>query len=79
MVEVAAEGGALVVRFAGPPPLDARRLARELAVPIVAGSNQVRFPRGVGQGWLATLDRLVELLPRGAGTHPAASASAPVR
>src|SRR5439155_51594 len=61
------------------PPLDARRLARELAVPIVAGSNQVRFPRGAGQGWLATLDRLVELLPREAGEHPAASASAPVR
>jgi hypothetical protein len=39
-------------------------LSRGLGAPVRAGSNQVRFPRPRGTAWLATLQRLIDLLPR---------------
>jgi len=62
VAEIAAQDGEIVIRFRGAPPLSGRLLSRQLGVPVKEGSNQLRFPRGKGQGWLATLDALVERL-----------------
>jgi transcription-repair coupling factor (superfamily II helicase) len=62
--EIAAPDGEVLVRFAGAPPAAVRVLGRQLKVALSIGSNQIRFPRGRGESWLATLDAVVEALPR---------------
>jgi transcription-repair coupling factor (superfamily II helicase) len=58
--------GEIVVRFAELPRLDVARLARQVGAPLRAGSNQLRLPRGRGQGWMEQLQRLIEALPASA-------------
>ena len=53
----------IVVKLHGRPPADITRLGREVGTALRAGSNQLRLPRGPGQGWIVTLQRLVDLLP----------------
>ncbi len=53
----------IVVKLHGRPPSDITRLGREVGAALRAGSNQLRLPRGPGQGWIVTLQRLVDLLP----------------
>jgi transcription-repair coupling factor (superfamily II helicase) len=53
----------IVVKLHGRPPTDITRLGREVGTALKAGSNQLRLPRGPGQGWIVTLQRLVDLLP----------------
>jgi transcription-repair coupling factor (superfamily II helicase) len=53
----------IVVKFRERARLDVESLARQIGAPLRAGSNQVRLRRGRGQAWLATLQRLVDLLP----------------
>jgi transcription-repair coupling factor (superfamily II helicase) len=53
----------IVVKFRGRPPADVTRLSREVGGPLRVGSNQIRLPRGRGQAWIASLQRLVDLLP----------------
>ena len=61
--QVTANDHEIVVKLHGRPPSDVTRLSREVGVALRAGSNQLRLPRGRGQGWLVTLQRLVDLLP----------------
>ena len=61
--QISATEGEIVVKFHGRPPQDVGRLAREVGAPVRAGSNQLRFPRGRGHAWLATLQKLVDRLP----------------
>jgi transcription-repair coupling factor (superfamily II helicase) len=56
--------GEVVVQFGGQPGLDLAGLTRLVGVPLRAGSNQVRLPRGRGLGWLNQLQSLVEALPQ---------------
>ena len=53
----------IVVKLHGRPPADVNRLSHEVGTALRAGSNQLRLPRGPGQGWIVTLQRLVDLLP----------------
>ena len=61
--QISATEGEIVVKFRGRPPQDVGRLTRAVGAPIRAGSNQLRFPRGRGGAWLATLQKLVDDLP----------------
>jgi len=63
--QITATDEEVVVKFRDRTPRDVGSLARQLGAPLRAGSNQVRLPRGRGQAWLATLQRLVDLLPAG--------------
>jgi transcription-repair coupling factor (superfamily II helicase) len=58
--------GEIVVRFVQLPRLDVSRLARQVGAPLRAGSNQLRLPRGRGQGWMVQLQTLIEALPASA-------------
>jgi transcription-repair coupling factor (superfamily II helicase) len=53
----------VIVKFERLPRLDVSRLARIVGVPLRAGSNQLRLPRGGGQDWMVQLQTLVESLP----------------
>ena len=53
----------VVVKFERLPRLDVSGLARVVGVPLRAGSNQLRLPRGHGQDWMVQLQTLVESLP----------------
>jgi transcription-repair coupling factor (superfamily II helicase) len=61
--QVTATDHEIVVKLHGRPPADVTRLSREVGAALRAGSNQLRLPRGKGEGWLVTLQRLVDLLP----------------
>ena len=61
--QVTATDHEIVVKLHGRPPADVTRLSREVGATLRAGSNQLRLPRGKGEGWLVTLQRLVDLLP----------------
>ncbi|MBI4493024.1 MAG: transcription-repair coupling factor [Chloroflexi bacterium] len=58
--EIAGQDTEIVVRFARLPPLDTRRLSRQLGVPLRLGSNQVRLPLDAGGLWMPRLLSLVE-------------------
>ncbi|MBI2756648.1 MAG: transcription-repair coupling factor [Chloroflexi bacterium] len=63
--QVAATDREVLVRLDRlPPGLDVRGLERTLHVPIRTGSNQLRFARGEGAGWMGVLYALLERLPR---------------
>jgi transcription-repair coupling factor (superfamily II helicase) len=61
--QISALDSEIVVKLHGRPPPDVARLGREVGAPLRAGSNQLRLPRGKGQGWIVSLQRLVDLLP----------------
>ena len=61
--QITATEGDVVVKFRGQIRVDVQRLSREVGTPLRAGSNQLRLARGRGQAWLATLQRLIDLLP----------------
>ncbi|MGE3912218.1 MAG: transcription-repair coupling factor, partial [Chloroflexota bacterium] len=61
--QITATDHEIVVKLYGRPPSDVSRLGREIGAPLRAGSNQLRLSRGKGEGWLITLQRLIDLLP----------------
>ena len=61
--QITATDHEIVVKLHGRPPADVTRLSREVGAALRAGSNQLRLPRGRGEGWLVTLQRLIDLLP----------------
>jgi transcription-repair coupling factor (superfamily II helicase) len=61
--QVTATDHEIVVKLHGRPPADVTRLSREVGASLRAGSNQLRLARGRGEGWLVTLQRLIDLLP----------------
>jgi transcription-repair coupling factor (superfamily II helicase) len=61
--QITATDHEIVVKLHGRPPSDVARLSREVGVALRAGSNQLRLSRGRGEGWLVTLQRLIDLLP----------------
>jgi transcription-repair coupling factor (superfamily II helicase) len=61
--QISAPEHEIIVAFRGPTRVDATALGRAVGTQLRAGSNQVRFPRGRGQAWLATLQRLIDTLP----------------
>jgi transcription-repair coupling factor (superfamily II helicase) len=54
--------GEVVVKFERLPRLDVSRLASAVGVPLRAGSNQLRLPRGRGHDWMVQLQTLIEKL-----------------
>jgi transcription-repair coupling factor (superfamily II helicase) len=61
--QITATDHEIVVKLHGRPPSDVTRLSREVGAALRAGSNQLRLPRGRGEGWLVTLQKLIDLLP----------------
>ncbi|MCC6178054.1 MAG: transcription-repair coupling factor [Chloroflexi bacterium] len=61
--QVTATDREIVVKLRGRPPTDLARLGREVGVPLRGGSNQIGLPRGKGESWIVTLQRLVDVLP----------------
>jgi transcription-repair coupling factor (superfamily II helicase) len=53
----------LTVKFDRLPALNVEQLTRRAGVPLKRGSNQVRFARGLGLGWMERLYALVSALP----------------
>ena len=60
--QISATDHEIVVKLHGRPPSDVTRLSREVGVALRAGSNQLRLSRGRGEGWLVTLQRLIDAL-----------------
>jgi transcription-repair coupling factor (superfamily II helicase) len=69
----AAEGGVealtathheVIVKFDRLPSLNFEQLSQAAGVPLKRGSNQLRFARGTGNGWMEHLYALVAALPR---------------
>jgi transcription-repair coupling factor (superfamily II helicase) len=54
----------VIVKFDRLPPLNLDQVARAAGVTLKAGSNQLRFTRGTGTGWMERLYALVAALPR---------------
>jgi transcription-repair coupling factor (superfamily II helicase) len=54
----------IIVKFDRLPPLNPDQLARKVGVPLKRGSNQLRFGRGQGLGWMERLYALVSALPQ---------------
>jgi transcription-repair coupling factor (superfamily II helicase) len=54
----------LIVKFDRLPALNLEQLAGNANVPLKRGSNQLRFARGKGTGWVERLYALVAALPR---------------
>ena len=73
----------LIVKFDALPALNVERLEQAAGVPLKRGSNQLRFARGPGLGWMERLCALVAALPlppgegRGEGALAAESAPSP--
>jgi transcription-repair coupling factor (superfamily II helicase) len=61
--QITATDHEIVVKLHGRPPADVTRLSRAVGTTLKAGSNQLRMPRGRGQGWIVTLQQLVDRLP----------------
>jgi transcription-repair coupling factor (superfamily II helicase) len=61
--QITATENEIVVKLYGRPPTDIMRLSREIGTAVRAGSNQLRMPRGKGEGWLVRLQQLIDLLP----------------
>jgi transcription-repair coupling factor (superfamily II helicase) len=53
----------IIVKFDRLPALNVDLLARNAGVPLKRGSNQLRFGRGQGSGWMERLYTLVAALP----------------
>jgi transcription-repair coupling factor (superfamily II helicase) len=53
----------VIVKFDRLPPLDLERVTRQAGVPLKRGSNQLRFARTQGLGWMERLYGLVSALP----------------
>ncbi len=62
IAQVSATPSEIVVKLRGKPPTDLARLSRAVGAPVRAGSNQLRIPRGRGQGWIVALQALVDAL-----------------
>jgi len=62
VTQVSATPSEVVVKLRGRPPTDLARLSRTVGAPVRAGSNQLRLPRGRGQGWIVALQALVDAL-----------------
>jgi transcription-repair coupling factor (superfamily II helicase) len=60
---VAATHDEIIVKFDRLPPLNVDQLARKAGVALKRGSNQLRFARGPGAGWMERLYSLVAALP----------------
>ena len=54
----------VIVKFDRLPPLNLDQLSRAAGVALKPGSNQLRFVRGAGNGWMERLYALVAALPR---------------
>jgi len=54
----------VVVKFDRLPALNVDQLSRQTGMPLKRGSNQLRFARGKGNGWMERLYALVVALPR---------------
>jgi transcription-repair coupling factor (superfamily II helicase) len=54
----------VIVKFDRLPALNVDQLTRQTGVPLKRGSNQLRFARGSGLGWMERLYALVSALPR---------------
>jgi transcription-repair coupling factor (superfamily II helicase) len=54
----------IIVKFDRLPALNVEQVARSAGVPLKRGSNQLRFARGPGTGWMERLYALVAALPR---------------
>ena len=57
----------IIVKFDRLPSLNADQLARQVGVPLKRGSNQLRFARGQGTGWMERLYTIVAALPSAHG------------
>jgi transcription-repair coupling factor (superfamily II helicase) len=57
-------GDEVVVKFDRLPPMNLETVQRKAGVPLKRGSNQLRFARGQGVGWMERLYALVAALPR---------------
>jgi transcription-repair coupling factor (superfamily II helicase) len=62
VAQVSATPSELIVKLRVTPPTDLTRLSRAVGAPVRAGSNQLRIPRGRGQGWIVALQALVDAL-----------------
>jgi hypothetical protein len=56
----------IIVMFDRLPALNLETLTRQAGVTLKRGSNQLRFARGSGEGWLQPLYAVVAGLPRSA-------------
>ncbi len=61
--QISATETEIVVKLHGRVPTDITRLGREIGTPLRAASNQLRLPRGKGEGWLVYLQMLIDRLP----------------
>ena len=57
----------LIIKFDRLPALNVDQLARKAGVPLKRGSNQLRFARGQGTGWMERLYTIVAALPSAHG------------
>jgi len=62
VTQVSASPTDIVVKLRNTPPTDLARLSRQIGSPVRSGSNQLRIPRGRGQGWIVALQSLIDAL-----------------
>jgi hypothetical protein len=61
---ITATSDEVIVKFDRLPALNVETVSRAAKVPLKRGSNQLRFARGTGTGWMERLYALVSALPR---------------
>jgi transcription-repair coupling factor (superfamily II helicase) len=72
VTRIAATDDTIIVMFDQLPLVDVGRLSRELGATVQRGSNQLRFPRGAGEGWMGQLYALLEALAPRLSARPTA-------